>query len=96
MHRVINQIQILSCCFSCESPCESLVQVLKGTLFISSSSDMLVWFQKGGFLAMLSMIRAHDQINPELKNFLFLSGILISLGNKLMTAIPALLKGLFL
>lgn len=48
MRGVINQIQIFSIVVSnVKTPCRSLVQVLKGTVFMSSCSDMLVWFQKG-------------------------------------------------
>lgn len=51
-----------------------------------TSEDTLVWFQRG--------IPRH-QSNLRRKDFLFLSGILIPLSNKLMTVTPALLKGPF-
>lgn len=49
---------------------------------------------KGG-IPHWSTIRARHQSNPGLKDFLFPSGILISLTNKLMTVSAAPFKGLF-
>ena len=62
---------------------------------IDIAEDMMVWFHRGFLSYPLSTIRARHQSNLGLKDFIFLSGILMSLSNNLMTVAPALLKGPF-
>lgn len=93
MHEMMKQIQVLSTILG------NLCIILRGLLqFTPAVTSRAGWSHLKGVLLTyhLSTIRAHNQSDLGLKNFLFPSGIWISLSHKLKTVTPAHLKGPFL